>query len=231
MILFDYRFLYTKVANLRLKNFVAKEYLTLFIIALPMGIVTLIASLTLNIPRYFLEHRASIELLGIFGSLIYLISIITKFTNSLSQILSPKLVNAFNKKKFNAFKKLALIGVSLNIFIGLALLIVVYTFGDIIITMIYNESYQEFSEELLYLSFYGLLMFVGGFIGNILTSMRVFKVQIYIHLFKLFTVSVASFILIDDKLHGAITVLIIGSSFSLILYSLLTVFWYKKGRV
>lgn len=126
VIIYDFLYLYIRKAGLSLGKNTIKNYYTLFLIGLPMGIVTFIASLSVSVPRYILENKASLELLGIFGSLIYLITVMTKMTTSLSQVLSPKLSNAFNQKKLKLFIKISVIGILINLVIGIFLMVLIF---------------------------------------------------------------------------------------------------------
>lgn len=227
---YDLFYLYYKKANLRIKIFAPSLYWKLFTLAFPMGLVMVIANLSVNFPRYILENRASLEVLGVFGSLIYLITILTKITSSLSQVLAPNLANAFTSNNHKKFKKIAFIGLGINTIIGISLMLFITILGEQSLKIVYTEEYVNYINEFLYLSIFGLLTYVGGFLGNILTSMRIFKIQVYIHISKFIVIAIVSFMIVNEELFGIITAIILGSLYSVIIYSLLILINYKKWR-
>src|SRR5699024_1684663 len=58
---------------------------TIFIIGLPLAIVQVINSYNVLIPRYFIEHFVSVEILGVFAAISYLLTIVDLFMNAISQ--------------------------------------------------------------------------------------------------------------------------------------------------
>src|SRR5699024_2350556 len=77
----------------------------LFLILIPLGMVQAMLSFSSNIPKYLLEQMASLEAVGIFSGVLYIITIFDLMMMTLNQTLLPYLkdIYAVNIQKFNKF--------------------------------------------------------------------------------------------------------------------------------
>lgn len=57
----------------------------IFLAGLPLGIVQLLNSYNILIPRYVIENILDVKLVGVFASISYLLTIIDLFMNAISQ--------------------------------------------------------------------------------------------------------------------------------------------------
>lgn len=127
---------------------------SLLLIGLPLGFTQLIVSLNTFIPRYILENIDGATILGYFTIISYITvlsnivigSITQSFLRPLSKLTA---VNKRNQLKNILYKKLY--GISLVLF--LLLFIVVYFFGEIVLTIVFDSSYAQYSTALLLMTF------------------------------------------------------------------------------
>src|SRR5206468_6244817 len=95
----------------------------LTLIALPMGIVTMLGSLEFNIPRYFLERHVGVVELGVFSALAYVVLGGNALIGALGQSAVARLAREFADRRPDQFRrtlgKLLLVGALLGV-LGLA---------------------------------------------------------------------------------------------------------------
>ena len=80
--------------------------MALTLLALPVGVVTAIGSLDINIPRYFIEHDIGARDLGIFAALAYPLVAGTTVVNALGQSAAPRLARYYADRDYPAFASL-----------------------------------------------------------------------------------------------------------------------------
>src|SRR5690625_2160950 len=77
-----------------------KSIKTIFILAAPLGVVSILNSINTNIPRYFLEYYVGIEELGYFSAIAYILVAGNLLIRPLSLVAAPKLANYYNKAHY-----------------------------------------------------------------------------------------------------------------------------------
>ncbi|GIP35030.1 oligosaccharide flippase family protein [Paenibacillus sp. J2TS4] len=194
----------------------------LFLLALPLGAIMMMGALSTNIPRYFIENYLSIEQLGIFGAITYILVGASRFTTAISQTVSPRLAKYYASGNKPAFIKLLAAVLFINGSLGIAGVVVAVFFGKPILTLVYTESYAEYSDLLIWVMLISLFSFLGSVLGVGATSMRIFSSQVPIHVTKLIVTVICSVWLIKDYgLNGAAWTLATASFVSVIFYSIL----------
>ena len=191
-------------------EFKVKKLKSLFWLSIPLGIAQLIGSLNVNVPRYILEYYYDPILLGFFGAIIYIISAGNNLVLAISASIMPRLSKYYHNNKIKKYLKLFINFLLLIISGSLFSMILVYFWGEEILTILYSSEYGKYSQEFLMFLFYGLIMYSSQVIGVALTSMRTFKIQTYIKLFSLIIIIIMSYLLIPD--YG-----MVGVFFSLLL--------------
>ncbi|MCJ8280747.1 MAG: oligosaccharide flippase family protein [Rivularia sp. ALOHA_DT_140] len=85
-----------------------KTLKVLVLLTLPLGIVRLLVSLNMNIPRYFIEQYLGERELGIFSAIAYLMMVGNIILNALGESASPKLAKYYSAGDYRNFRKLLL---------------------------------------------------------------------------------------------------------------------------
>lgn len=208
-----------------------KNLFNLFKLSLPLGIVTMVGSLNTNIPRYFIENLLSLEILGIFGAISYILVGTNKFTTAISQTISPRLAKYYAEKDIKSFMYLFVKILSVNILLGFTGLIMVFLFGKEILTILYTEEYAEYEDLFKWVMFLSIFNYIGNLLGVATTSMRMFLGQLPIHLIKLIVILTASYFFIDIYgINGAVMALITSSIVSILFYIKLFLKGMNKAR-
>lgn len=195
---------------------------SLFLLALPLGLSTVIGSLNTNVPRYIIENKLGLYELGIFAGISYLLVIGNTLLNAVSQVYMPKLSKYVKNNMYDQFifliKKMVLIGIVLSA----ATFLIFYFAGEQILIIMYSKEYAEYNNILMILVLGMSLLYSSIFLGTALTALKEFKIQPYIHLSSLLSVILASFLLIEDfQLVGMAWAVVIGYFVTSIAYLLI----------
>ena len=150
------------------------------IISFPLGLTMLMISLSPQIPRLFLTQYADISVLGIFGSISYIMVAGNMLMAALGTTLSPRLARSYESGNKRDYVRLIKISALLFIGIGLACILVVSLFGDLILKLLYNDEYVGHKNILVILTCGAAAGFMTSVAGYALTAARCFKVQPYI---------------------------------------------------
>ena len=149
----------------------------LFLLAIPLGIVLMIISLNVNIPRYFINHYLGEYELGIFSGITYFIIGGNLIVNALGQSASPRLAYFFNNNKREEFflllKKLTIMGIIIGI---LGIFIAVF-YGEILLNLIYTAEYSMYKNLFIVIMISSSFMYISTFLGYSLTAARYLKIQ------------------------------------------------------
>ncbi len=155
--------------------------LRLFRLVLPLGIVTAIGSLQVNVPRYFLEQYASREELGVFGSLAYLLIAGNMVIGALANAALPRLARHAAADDWGDFRRLLWKMLRLGFLLGLAGVVASYLFGAMALEIIYSAEVARHADVLTWLSIASGLLWSYIFLGTTLDATRKFRVQPWIH--------------------------------------------------
>ncbi|WP_444812039.1 lipopolysaccharide biosynthesis protein [Staphylococcus hominis] len=188
-----------------------KIIFSIFIAGLPLGIVQLLNSYNILIPRYVIEKYLSLEAVGIFASISYILTIIGIFMNALSQnfIVSVKrdvANNNFGKvKKFvnqnSLLAALVLGGISI---------LSTYFFGGFFINLVYGEAYARHSFILVIISISIIFNFLTWMYDTALMALKIYNFQLIVSITTLIVSIIVSFIsIINFGLLGAAWAIVI----------------------
>jgi len=154
------------------------EMLTLLRMALPLGVISMLVSLNLSIPRYFVEvHSGSAEL-GIFSAIASLLTagnlVVSAFGQSIF-LPGARACAALDRAKYRGYVVIAAaLGGSLG---GLAILAAVL-FGRDILAHLFRPEYGERPDILVRLMIAGTIMFIASGLGYVITAARSLRSQI-----------------------------------------------------
>ncbi len=162
----------TLLPRLQLRNLASLTWL-----ALPMGFVMMLISLSDNIPPYLIEQYLGVRELGIFSTIAYLMITGDIVVLALGQSAIPRLAKYYAEGNSNAFRRLQLKLVGIGVLLGITTILIASVAGKQILTLIYRPEYAEYSNLLVWLMIAAAIRYVSSFLGQGMTAARFFRVQ------------------------------------------------------
>jgi O-antigen/teichoic acid export membrane protein len=147
-------------------------------LALPLGVVTMLISLTSNIPRYFLEHDGGPRELGIFVGLAYVVTVGTMVVNAIGKAATPRLANLHAAGNMAAFRSLVRRLVVSGVAVGAMGLLVAIVLGSTLLQLLYTSEYAAYAREFAVIMLAGGIGYAASFLGYAVTAGRHFVAQI-----------------------------------------------------
>jgi len=190
----------------------SERLLRLAKLAAPVGIVSALGALNVNIPRYFLERYRGAGELGIFAALAYAVVVFGLVVNALGQSAVVRLSRNFAENRMGEYvgliKRMSLIGVGVAA-AGMALALV---FGRTALRLAYGQIYANCLGLLLLFILTSGVNAVGSFLSYGMTAARRFKAQLPVFGATLASCGLASWILIPRwGMYGAAGALIVSA--------------------
>ncbi|MCB9559550.1 MAG: oligosaccharide flippase family protein [Kofleriaceae bacterium] len=191
----------------------------LFRLVLPLGFVTAIGSLQVNIPRYFLEGYTSREDLGAFGTLAYLLVFGNMVVSAVANAAVPRMARLASDQDWSAFRsllaKLLMIGAAL----GVAAVAGSVLVGREVLTFLYSPEVATHADVLVWMAVTSGLLWSYVFLGTSLDAMRRFRVQPWIHGTSTLVIMGASALLVPRyHMLGAAWAMLVGYGVESVLY-------------
>src|SRR5262249_3654161 len=112
-------------------------------LALPLGAVTMLFTLSANLPRYFVEQRLGEGPLGIFAALAYVTVVGQVLSNSLGQAAAPRLAAHYAAGEPRAFRVLVLKLTGAGAAVAAAGVLVALVAGRFLLALLYRPEYAE----------------------------------------------------------------------------------------
>jgi O-antigen/teichoic acid export membrane protein len=110
-------------------------------LALPLGIVTTIATVNLNMPRYFIHARMGDRELGIYSAVAYATVALTLVSDSLGHCAIPRMSRLYAAGEFAQFRSLLFRLLAAGSALGLAGLTVAHFLGWRLLALFYSPEY------------------------------------------------------------------------------------------
>jgi O-antigen/teichoic acid export membrane protein len=159
--------------NKWLPHFDRKTLIRLSLIAFPMGIQTMLASLATNIPRYVIDHDLGTAMLGKFAAMAYFLvaghTVIAAVGNSVQAPLSRCWHSSLP-----AFKKLLFKCAAFAFGVGMVGTLVAAVAGKRILTLCYSPEYATNRGVFVLLMFSAAFYYVGSILGGGIAIVRRF---------------------------------------------------------
>jgi len=194
-------------------------------LALPLGCVMMLSSLSTNIPRYFVERYLGEGNLGIFAAMGYTMVAGTMVVLSLAHSASPRLARYFAAGDRAAFIALLSKLLGIGVLLGAVALLVVVVAGRPILATLYTPEYAQYMDVFILLTLAAALGFVSSFLGTALTPTRRFKTQFLINLIAISTLLCLCALFVPTYgLVGAATAGVVVAAIRLVAYSTL-IYW------
>ena len=194
-----------------------KGALRIIRICAPVFAMTILAMLSLNIPRYFIDmyHENEIGYFGIISMPITLIVLVMSFILQPNIVRLARLHEQNNHREFNKIiGRISLI----TIVIGLVVLGVTYLFGIQLLELVFGVDFANYQDALLIIVFGAIINAMVAILMNALIVMRKIKVQFYILLLtSIALVAASAFFIRPFGLDGGVTLFAIVSCAQLLL--------------
>ncbi len=156
--------------------------LRLLLVALPLGIVTTIATLNFHMPRYFIHALKGEHELGIFSALAYATGSLTIVGDSLATSAVPRLSRLYAGNRLAEYRTLLLRLVSAGGVIGVCGLALARSTGAWLLRVFYNADYAAHAGIFTVLMAAAALHFVASMLTSGITSARCFGIQVPLYL-------------------------------------------------
>ncbi|ANU20079.1 hypothetical protein BBI15_07550 [Planococcus plakortidis] len=182
-------------------------------LGVPLGLVQMIFSANVNIPRYVLEYFEGPKVLGFFSAIMYIITVSNLFMNSVSQVFLPKISRLYKDKNYKKIKEITYIYLSSTaLVLGFLMIILTYYFGETLLRIIYGVEYAEYSQVLLVVSISNAIGLLSWNFDTALMGINYITIQLKIVIIVLLLSLPVSIFLISS--YG-----IVGAAFSLAILS------------
>lgn len=143
----------------------------------PLGVTTMLISLSVMIPRYFVEHYRGEQELGAFVAMSYLTLVGSTVVNTLGGVVSPRLARYYAAgDRASVCRALAAL-VALGTAIGGAGVVIAATWGREILTAVYRSEYAEQDGAFTLIMAAAGVAYVASFLGHAMMAARLFRVQ------------------------------------------------------
>jgi O-antigen/teichoic acid export membrane protein len=176
----------------------------LLLIACPLGLVAMLISLNVCIPRYFLAWYGGERALGVYSALAYLVQASTLLAAALGASASGRLGYCYAVRDRMAWGRTLHQLLGLSLLFGVVGLAVAWFGGSILLTFFYAREYAQHQEVFCWL----MLAAVGANLCFILNwavvAARYITIQLPFHLLLLLVTAAACYLLIPPfGLRGA----------------------------
>jgi O-antigen/teichoic acid export membrane protein len=147
-------------------------------LALPLGIVTTVASLNVSIPRYFIQARMGERQLGIFSAMAYATVAMALVSDSLGHCAIPRMSRLYAAGQLAGFRSLLLRLLAAGGALGLAGLVIAQVMGARLLTIFYSQQYAAHSGVFVLLMFATAIRCMAYMLTVGITSARCFRIQV-----------------------------------------------------
>ena len=154
----------------------------LLFLALPLGVVTTLASINFHMPRYFIHAQMGEHELGIFSALAYATGSLTLVGDSLATSAVPRLARLYAGGMLAEYRTLVLRLLAVGCGIGLAGFEIARGMGARLLRIFYNADYAAYSRVFTVLMAAAALHFAASMLTSGITSARRFAIQVPLYL-------------------------------------------------
>jgi O-antigen/teichoic acid export membrane protein len=146
-------------------------------LALPLGVVMMLASLGANVPRYVVEHRLGVRELGVFSAVSYVMVVGLTAVGALGHSAAPRLARHHAAGDRRAFVRLMIRLLALAAALGLAGVVLAIVAGRALLEALYRAEYADAQPVLVWTMIAGTAAFVGSALDYGLTAARSLRAQ------------------------------------------------------
>lgn len=145
---------------------------------LPLGLVVMLLSLRVNIPRYFIEGRLGAAELGVFATIASLLTAGNLVVSALGQSATPRLGRLYHSADTRGFRRLLDRLLMIAVVAGVAGLAVSLAAGGPLLGFVFGAPYARSADVLAWVMAVGIVAYAASCLGYALTATRRFRVQL-----------------------------------------------------
>ncbi len=150
----------------------------LTLLALPLAVTSGIASLSGNIPRYFLEALRGKDAVGFFSVASFPLGLITLFSGAIGQATLSRAAGHYQAGQVREFKALALKITLLHFCVGAAWTVAFWFFGERLLAALFTPDYSRSAMPLVVMSAGITIGSLAAFGAAVLTAGRMVRLQL-----------------------------------------------------
>ena len=147
-------------------------------LSLPLGVISMLAALTSNIPRYFIEGHLGTSDLGIYSAIASLLTAGSLMITAFGQAIMVPAARAFVEGDRNRYRSFVAQSAALGAIPGIGAVLVASFYGRFLLTHLFRAEYGEHDDIFVCLMVAGTVLFVTGGLGYVITAARVLVPQI-----------------------------------------------------
>ncbi len=148
------------------------------ILAAPLGVVEMLSSLNVNLPRYAIEVQSGTSELGVFVSMCYVMVAGGTVIHAMSQAAVPRLAQAFSEGRMPDFRRLLHKLLGLTAGVGVLGIIVAAIGGKQLLSTLYRPSYGEHADVFVMVMLAATMHYLSTVLWFGLTATRHFRIQL-----------------------------------------------------
>jgi O-antigen/teichoic acid export membrane protein len=160
----------------------SSRQMRLLSLALPLGLVTTIASVNLHMPRYFVHAHLGEHELGIFSAIAYAAGCLAIVGDSLAISAIPRLARLYACGQHAEYRNLLLRLLAFGCAAGLIGVAVARGMGAWLLRLFYNADYAAQSHLFTLLMAAAGIHFAASMLTSGITSARHFRIQVPLYL-------------------------------------------------
>jgi O-antigen/teichoic acid export membrane protein len=164
--------------------------------AAPLGVVMMLSSLNVNIPRYVIQYYAGERSLGLFAAVAYTMVAGTTVVGALGQSASPRLAHYYVEGRIAQFRTLMWKLMGVGALLGFAGVMAAVTSGRLILRVLFRPEYAASTPLLTWTMAAAAVSYQAAFMGYGLTAARRFAVQAPLFTVVCGTVGVSALVLV-----------------------------------
>jgi O-antigen/teichoic acid export membrane protein len=147
-------------------------------LAIPLGVVSMLASINANVPRYFLEAYHGHAALGIFSPIASLLTAGALIVSSMGQAAFVPVAQAYDSGDVHGYRKFIVRAIALAGGLGIAGIVASLLIGREVLGLLFGDGYRDQVKLLVWLAFAGSISFAVSGLGYIMTAARTLNPQV-----------------------------------------------------
>jgi O-antigen/teichoic acid export membrane protein len=203
----------------------------LLLLGLPLGIITVLVSLSSSIPRYFIERALGERALGIFSATAFMFAAGNMAIVSLGQCAFTRLASSYASANLVEFRSVLARLLAVGAIFGVCGIVVAKVAGRGILTTLFRPEYAEHTDLLLTFMVAAAIQYLAALMASAATAARFFKPQIPLLGAVVVTTGLASYWLIPAySLLGAGFAIVVASII-LLIGEIILLWWVLNSRI
>src|SRR4029077_7250180 len=147
----------------------------------PLGVVAMLGSLMMNIPRYFIENTVGTSKLAVYSGMAYIVFVGGTALASLLQASAARLARHYIEN-LHEFRKLLLQLTAIGVANGVIGIVAAALWGRQVLTIMYRPEYAMYPSVFVWLMVAAAVSYVATVLGFGLAAARKFDVQLPVYI-------------------------------------------------